>query len=158
MLEMGVLPDVAAATSATMILFTSAAAAVVFLSFGGVPPGYAGLAFAVGLLSTAAGQVPAADRVRGWLPAEKCCIWLAHPCLGHWLLCLLRTGRRLPAKYGKDRQHLPFYLAFEACVCSTMSYKYMKLLCKMELQGATRKLVCFIARFSHDDLHLCCVR
>ena len=58
MLEMGVLPDVAAATSATMILFTSAAAAVVFLSFGGVPPAYAGLAFAVGLLSTAAGQVP----------------------------------------------------------------------------------------------------
>ena len=56
MLEMGVLPDVAAATSATMILFTSAAAAVVFLSFGGVPPAYAGLAFAVGLLSTAAGQ------------------------------------------------------------------------------------------------------
>lgn len=57
MLEMGVLPDVAAATSATMILFTSAAAAVVFLSFGGVPPAYAGLAFTVGLLSTAAGQV-----------------------------------------------------------------------------------------------------
>jgi len=69
MLEMGVLPDVAAATSATMILFTSAAAAVVFLSFGGVPPGYAGLAFAVGLLSTAAGQVPAADGVRSGLPA-----------------------------------------------------------------------------------------
>ena len=36
MLEMGVLPDVAAATSATMILFTSASASVVYLSFGGV--------------------------------------------------------------------------------------------------------------------------
>ena len=57
MLEMGVLPDVAAATSATMILFTSAAAAAVFLSFGGVPPAYAALAFTIGLLSTAAGQV-----------------------------------------------------------------------------------------------------
>lgn len=62
MLEMGVLPDVAAATSATMILFTSAAAAVVFLSFGGVPPAYAGLAFTIGLISTAAGQVGVRDQ------------------------------------------------------------------------------------------------
>jgi len=35
MLEMGVLPDVAAASSATMILFTSASASLVYLSFGG---------------------------------------------------------------------------------------------------------------------------
>ena len=74
MLEMGVLPDVAAATSATMILFTSAAAAVVFLSFGGVPPAYAGLAFAVGLLSTAAGQV----RVR-WERVYKLSVEFASP-------------------------------------------------------------------------------
>lgn len=66
MLEMGVLPDVAAATSATMILFTSASAAVVFLSFGGVPPAYAGLSFGIGLLSTAAGQV----RIRHGLVAN----------------------------------------------------------------------------------------
>ncbi len=36
MLEMGVLPDVAAASSATMILFTSASASLVYLSFGGI--------------------------------------------------------------------------------------------------------------------------
>ena len=36
MLEMGVLPDVASATSATMILFTASSASVVFLSFGGI--------------------------------------------------------------------------------------------------------------------------
>lgn len=36
MLEMGVLPEVAAATSATMILFTSMSASVVFISFGAV--------------------------------------------------------------------------------------------------------------------------
>lgn len=36
MLEMGVLPEVAAATSATMIFFTSASASVVFISFGAV--------------------------------------------------------------------------------------------------------------------------
>ena len=39
MLEMGVLPEVAAATSATMILFTSLSACVVFVSFGAVQVG-----------------------------------------------------------------------------------------------------------------------
>ena len=36
MLEMGILPDVAAATSATMIMFTAAAASAVYISFGNV--------------------------------------------------------------------------------------------------------------------------
>ena len=36
MLEMGVLPDVAAATSATMIMFTAASASAVFIGFGTV--------------------------------------------------------------------------------------------------------------------------
>ena len=36
MLEMGVLPDVAAATCATMILFTAASASVIYLTFGGL--------------------------------------------------------------------------------------------------------------------------
>lgn len=36
MLEMGVLPDVASATAATMILFTASSASVVYLSFGGI--------------------------------------------------------------------------------------------------------------------------
>lgn len=36
MLEMGVLPDVAAATSATMIMFTAASASAVYVGFGTV--------------------------------------------------------------------------------------------------------------------------
>lgn len=56
MLEMGVLPEVTAATSATMILFTSVSASVVFISLGAVPPDY-GVALALlGLLFTAVGQ------------------------------------------------------------------------------------------------------
>lgn len=56
MLEMGVLPEVTAATSATMILFTSVSASVVFISLGVVPPDY-GVALALlGLVFTAVGQ------------------------------------------------------------------------------------------------------
>ena len=36
MLEMGVLPDVAAATAATMIMFTAASASAVYIGFGTV--------------------------------------------------------------------------------------------------------------------------
>jgi hypothetical protein len=39
MLEMGVLPDVAAATAATMIMFTAASASAVYMGFGTVRPG-----------------------------------------------------------------------------------------------------------------------
>ncbi|EIE22493.1 hypothetical protein COCSUDRAFT_47913 [Coccomyxa subellipsoidea C-169] len=57
MLEMGVLPDVAAATSATMIMFTAASASVVYLSFGGIPFDYGLATFLVGLIFTMVGQV-----------------------------------------------------------------------------------------------------
>jgi uncharacterized membrane protein YfcA len=57
MLEMGVLPEVAAATSATMIFFTSASASVVFISFGAVQWDYAAMLFTMGLVSTAVGQL-----------------------------------------------------------------------------------------------------
>lgn len=57
MLEMGVLPEVAAATSATMILFTSVSAAIVYVSFGAVQWDYAAACFALGLLATVAGQL-----------------------------------------------------------------------------------------------------
>ncbi|BDA43515.1 probable sulfite exporter TauE/SafE family protein 3 [Coccomyxa sp. Obi] len=57
MLEMGVLPDVAAATSATMIMFTAASASVVYLSFGGIPFDYGLATFLVGLIFTLIGQV-----------------------------------------------------------------------------------------------------
>ena len=55
MLEMGVDPTVAAATSITMILFTSSAASVLYISFG-VPVDYAKVVFATGALFTALGQ------------------------------------------------------------------------------------------------------
>lgn len=56
MLEMGVLPDVAAATSATMILFTSASASLVYLSFGGISADYAVALLLLGFVVTLAGQ------------------------------------------------------------------------------------------------------
>ena len=55
MLEMGVAPEVAAATSITMILFTSSAASVLYVSFG-VPADYARAVFATGVVFTALGQ------------------------------------------------------------------------------------------------------
>ncbi|CAG9467364.1 unnamed protein product [Pedinophyceae sp. YPF-701] len=57
MLEMGVLPDVAAATSATMIFFTSASATLVYAGFGVVQLDYALLLFLVGVVATFFGQI-----------------------------------------------------------------------------------------------------
>ncbi|KAK9864853.1 hypothetical protein WJX84_005030 [Apatococcus fuscideae] len=56
MLEMNVLPDVAAATSATMILFTSLVGSLVFISFGAIDVDYGVAVFTVGLVSTLFGQ------------------------------------------------------------------------------------------------------
>uniref|UniRef100_A0A7S4R551 Membrane transporter protein n=1 Tax=Alexandrium monilatum TaxID=311494 RepID=A0A7S4R551_9DINO len=56
MLEMGVEPLVAAATAATMILFTTSAACVSFQVFGLLEPFYGAACFALGLVCTAAGQ------------------------------------------------------------------------------------------------------
>jgi len=57
MLEMGVLPQVASATSATMILFTSFAATACYILFGSLTMGYAAILFPLGLLFTIAGQL-----------------------------------------------------------------------------------------------------
>ena len=54
MLELGVSPPVAAATASAMILFTSASASVVYVSFG-VPLDYGAALAAVGAAATAAG-------------------------------------------------------------------------------------------------------
>jgi uncharacterized membrane protein YfcA len=57
MLEMGVLPAVAAASAATMILYTSAAASAAFYVFGLIPLDYGALFFVWGFLCTFAGQL-----------------------------------------------------------------------------------------------------
>uniref|UniRef100_A0A7S1AV26 Uncharacterized protein n=1 Tax=Noctiluca scintillans TaxID=2966 RepID=A0A7S1AV26_NOCSC len=57
MLEMGVVPAVASATSAAMILFTSAAASVSFVVFGLLQVEYAALFFLLGFTVTATSQV-----------------------------------------------------------------------------------------------------
>mmetsp|Transcript_32985 Transcript_32985/g.60411 ORF Transcript_32985/g.60411 Transcript_32985/m.60411 type:complete len:491 (+) Transcript_32985:69-1541(+) len=57
MLEMGVAPKVAAATAATMILFTTTATCVSFAVFGILEPQYGCALFLIGLLSTALGQL-----------------------------------------------------------------------------------------------------
>jgi len=57
MLEMGVLPQVASATSATMILFTSFAATACYVLFGSLTMEYAAVLFPLGLVFTIAGQL-----------------------------------------------------------------------------------------------------
>ena len=57
MLEIGVLPGVAGATTAVMILLTAAVAGTTFLTFGLVQMDYAKYLFVVGLLATAVGQI-----------------------------------------------------------------------------------------------------
>merc|ERR1712072_1466385 len=56
MLEMGVLPPVAAATAAQMILFTTSAACVSFEVFGLLEPEYGLMCFVMGISCTAIGQ------------------------------------------------------------------------------------------------------
>ncbi|CAM9255212.1 unnamed protein product [Chrysoparadoxa australica] len=57
MLEMGVHPLVASATSASMILYTSFTATTSFLVFGLLTPDYAKVLFVIGLAATAVGQL-----------------------------------------------------------------------------------------------------
>jgi len=57
MLELGVLPPVAGATTACMILLTSTTAATTFLTFGLVQFDYAKRLFVVGLCATCVGQL-----------------------------------------------------------------------------------------------------
>lgn len=57
MLEMGVLPAVAAASAATMILYTSASATVAFAVFGLIPKEYGILMFIWGFIFTGFGQI-----------------------------------------------------------------------------------------------------
>lgn len=57
-------PQVAAASSATMILFTAAASFVVYLSFGLYPWDYAVPLMAIGFLATLAGQLATSWLVR----------------------------------------------------------------------------------------------
>jgi uncharacterized membrane protein YfcA len=56
MIELGLLPQVASATSAYMIFFTSASATLQFAMLGELRAGYACALFAAGLLGTAVGQ------------------------------------------------------------------------------------------------------
>lgn len=57
MLALGVLPEVAAATSATMIFFTAGSASIVYLSFGGVKWDYGVVLMMTGFAVTFAGQM-----------------------------------------------------------------------------------------------------
>lgn len=56
MLQMGVHPLVAAATTAVMIMFTSVAATTMFIAFGTLTWDYAWFLFVVGLITTTIGQ------------------------------------------------------------------------------------------------------
>ncbi|KAI8469187.1 MAG: sulfite exporter TauE/SafE-domain-containing protein [Monoraphidium minutum] len=65
MLELGVLADVAAATSTTMILFTSASACIVYANFGLIPSDYGVVVAALGLAGTVLGQWATTRAVKG---------------------------------------------------------------------------------------------
>merc|ERR1712060_104225 len=67
MLEMGVNPLVAAATAATMILFTSSAACASFQVFGLLEPAYGIACFILGFACTMVGQ----GSVRMWLRSAR---------------------------------------------------------------------------------------
>jgi len=67
MLEMGVNPVVAAATAATMILFTTSAACVSFEIFGLLEPNYGVACFVLGLVCTAIGQ----GAINAWMRTAK---------------------------------------------------------------------------------------
>jgi uncharacterized membrane protein YfcA len=67
MLEMGVSPRVAAASAATMILFTTSAACVSFQVFGLLEPHYGTMCFLLGLGCTAIGQ----GIMNSWMKAAK---------------------------------------------------------------------------------------
>lgn len=56
MIEMGVIPEVSAATAAFMIFFTASSATVTYASFGTVAWDFAGVLFCLGVLCTAVGQ------------------------------------------------------------------------------------------------------
>jgi len=56
MLEMGVLPEVSAATAAFMILYTSATATVTYAAFGNIAYDWAALLFSIGFIFTCVGQ------------------------------------------------------------------------------------------------------
>ena len=64
MLEMGMLPQVASATSAFMILFTSASAALQYAMLGDLRPTYAAALFVSGLCGTACGQILVGAAIR----------------------------------------------------------------------------------------------
>lgn len=57
MLELGVLADVAAATSTTMILFTSTSACIVYANFGAIPQDYGAALLVLGALGATVGQL-----------------------------------------------------------------------------------------------------
>jgi len=69
MLELGVCPEVAAATSATMIMFTAGSAAVVYINFGGVMLDYALALLLLGFSCDAAWA--ADDHQSGEGPGQK---------------------------------------------------------------------------------------
>lgn len=66
MLEMGVNPSVASASSAAMILFTSAAASVSFMVFGLLHQTYAEMFFILGFACTAVSQIMVTTWVQGY--------------------------------------------------------------------------------------------
>jgi len=114
MLEMGVNPVVAAATAATMILFTTTAACVSFEIFGLLEPSYGFACFILGLVCTAVGQ----GAINAWMRTAK---RQSPPVLSIGLVMALSTALVAVEAWEKLTMESWGQLMFPVSVCSRSS-------------------------------------
>lgn len=104
MLAMGVPPEVAVATSATMILFTSMSASVIFISFGALPTDYGVLLFFVGAIFTATGHL-LTSFLQKHLQTKSLIVWIMAFTMGLSSLVLAIQGG-MAVKHAIDEHSL----------------------------------------------------
>jgi len=92
MIEMGMLPEVVAATTAFMIIFTSASATVLFSVLGLLAWDYAGLLFVVGVVFTIGGQLAFEYLSKKYVKRSSYTVFLIAIVLGMSTVLLGYTG------------------------------------------------------------------
>lgn len=111
MLEMGVAPQVAAATAATMILFTTSAACASFQVFGLLEPSYGAVYFVLGLVGTFIGQ----GSVSAWMREKK---RQSPPVLSIGIVMALSTAMVFLEAYAKFTGQESAALFHTSSICS----------------------------------------
>merc|ERR1712224_800347 len=92
MIEMGMLPEVVAATTAFMIIFTSASATVLFSVLGLLAWDYAALLFVVGVVFTIGGQLAFEYLSKKYVKRSSYTVFLIAIVLGMSTVLLGYTG------------------------------------------------------------------